>query len=91
LVSLAESDVSRTTKTKKNPERVHALLRSYARNVSTLATNENILRDISENDMSFSESLFYEYLKALQRLYVIEDVVSVDRNQPFRVRKKEPI
>ena len=74
LVSLAESDVSRTTKTQKNPERVHALLRSYARNVSTLATNENIMRDISENDMSFSESLYYEYLNALQRLYVIEDV-----------------
>ncbi|MEA5027264.1 MAG: AAA family ATPase, partial [Sphaerochaeta associata] len=74
LVSLAESDVSRTTKTQKNPERVRALLRSYARNVSTLATNKNILRNILENDMSFSESLFYEYLNALQRLYVIEDV-----------------
>lgn len=74
IVSLAESEVSRTSGSKKNPQRVMNLLRSYARNISTLATNESIIGDIQANDLSFSETTYYEYLNALQRLYIVEDV-----------------
>ncbi|WP_319757080.1 DUF4143 domain-containing protein [uncultured Sphaerochaeta sp.] len=74
IVSLAESEVSRTSGSKKNPQRVMNLLRSYARNISTLATNESIISDIQANDLSFSETTYYEYLNALQRLYIVEDV-----------------
>lgn len=74
IVSLAESEVSRTSGSKKNPQRVMNLLRSYARNISTLATNKSIIGDIQANDLSFSETTYYEYLNALQRLYIVEDV-----------------
>jgi hypothetical protein len=74
LVSLAESEVSRTSGSKKNPQRVFHLMRSYARNISTLASNESIIQDMQAQDISFSDSTFYEYLNALQRLYIIEDV-----------------
>ena len=49
------------------------MLRSYARNISTLATNTSLINDINANE-NLSESSFYEYLDALKRLYVLEDV-----------------
>ena len=74
LVSLAESELSRTVGSNKNPQRVYNLMRSYARNISTLATNESIIEDIRANDLTFSDSTFYDYINALQKLYIIEDV-----------------
>ena len=61
LVSLAESELSRTVGSNKNPQRVYNLMRSYARNISTLATNESIIEDIRANDLTFSDSTFYDY------------------------------
>ena len=48
-------------------------MRSYSRNISTLATNRAILRDINTN-YDMGETTFYEYVKALKKLYVIQDV-----------------
>lgn len=72
--SICESDASSVDGFEKNPNRVRAVLRSYSRNISTLATNKTILNDIEANDMQISEPTLYSYLNALNRLFVIEDI-----------------
>ena len=49
------------------------LLRSYARNISTTAANTSILRDIRANT-DIGETTFYEYVAALKKLFVIQDI-----------------
>lgn len=71
--NICESDISSIDKIERSPSKTRLLLRSYARNVSTLATNASLINDINA-DENMSESSFYEYLDALKRLYVIEDV-----------------
>ena len=74
VANICDSDASSVDGVKRSPERVKAVLRSYARNISTLATDKTILDDVSSNYMDISEPTLYSYLNALERLYVIEDV-----------------
>lgn len=71
--NICESDISSIDKIERSPSKTRLLLRSYARNISTLATNSSLINDINANE-NMSESSFYEYLDALKRLYVIEDI-----------------
>ena len=72
--AICETDAAKIDGVTKNPERLKALMRSYARNVSTLATNRTVLEDIRANDSQISETTLYSYLDALKRLFVIEEV-----------------
>jgi predicted AAA+ superfamily ATPase len=72
--SLINQDISRVDCIKKNPERVRQLLKSLSRNISTMATLRTIKNDIAENDMQISEKTISQYLNALRRIYVIEDL-----------------
>lgn len=72
--ALCESDVSRIDDSIKNPQRIRSILRSYARNISTLATKSTIRKDVIANDANISEATFFNYLNALERLFVIEDI-----------------
>jgi predicted AAA+ superfamily ATPase len=67
-------DVQRVDGIDRNPQRVRQLLRSYARNISTLATLSTILNDVKSNDTTFSEPTMYSYLNALRRIFLIEDI-----------------
>ncbi|MBO4372192.1 MAG: ATP-binding protein [Bacteroidales bacterium] len=67
-------DVHRVDNTEKNPERVRQLLRSYARNISTMASATTIMQDVRANDISITDKTLNNYLNALRRLFVIEDV-----------------
>ena len=74
IANICESDASTVDGVKRSPERVKAVLQSYARNISTLAADKTILEDVSSNYMDVSESTLFSYLNALERLYVIEDI-----------------
>lgn len=67
-------DVSRVDGIEKNPERVRLLLRSLARNISTLATNQTILGDMEATDTTMSDKTLAGYLNALRRIFVVEDL-----------------
>ncbi len=71
--NIIESDVSSIDGISRDPIKVRSLLRSYARNIGTTATNKTILRDINANT-NLSEAAFYDYVKALNRLFVIDDI-----------------
>lgn len=49
---IIRSDISKIDSKNKNPERVKNLMRSYARNQGTQASNELIRLDMISNDMS---------------------------------------
>ena len=72
--TICEIDVSTVDGVKKDPKRVRALLQSYARNISTLATNKMILKDMNANSTEIVESTFYVYINALNRVFVIDDI-----------------
>jgi uncharacterized protein len=72
--AICETDVSAVDGIKKDPRRVRALLQSYARNLSTLATNKTIMKDINANFVEIVESTYYVYVNALSRIFVIDDV-----------------
>lgn len=70
---LCREDISNLDNVKRDETASRLLLRSYSRNISTLATNRAILRDINTN-YDMGETTFYEYVKALKKLYVIQDI-----------------
>lgn len=67
-------DVSRVDNVEKNPERVRLLLRSLARNISTLANYQTIRNDIEATDITLSDKTLSSYINALRRIFVIEDL-----------------
>ncbi len=74
--AIINTDVSRVDGIEKNPVRVRALLRSLSRNISTLATIRTIHDDIAmgDTDESISEKTISQYLRALDRIFVTENL-----------------
>ncbi len=72
--SVINFDVSKVDGVEKNPDRVRTLLRSLARNISTLASNQTIQDDLEATDTTFSDKTIASYQNALRRIFVIEDV-----------------
>lgn len=67
-------DVQRVDDVEKNPERVRVLLRSLARNISTMTTLQTIKSDMEAMDFGISEKTLVNYITALRRIFVIEDL-----------------
>jgi len=74
--AVINADVSRVDGVEKNPARVRALMRSYARNIATMATIRTIRDDIAlgDADTSVSEKTISQYLTALDRIFVTENL-----------------
>lgn len=77
VASVCESDVSRVDGVRRNPKLANLILRSYARNVSTLAKTSSLLDDVTASEnISCSRTTFEDYVAALERLFVIQDVAA---------------
>ncbi len=74
--AVINADISRVDGVEKNPVRVRALMRSLARNISTMATIKTIRDDIAlgDGDTSLSEKTISQYLTALDRIFVTENL-----------------
>lgn len=73
LNNICQVDISRVDNVERDPALTLALLKSYARNISTLATKTNIRKDVlSVRDVSMPT--VDSYLKALEKLFVISDI-----------------
>ena len=71
---LVEADIRNLDGIERNPHRVRQVLRSLARNISTLTTANTILADVRANDITINERTLDNYLNAMRRLFVVEDV-----------------
>lgn len=72
--AVIELDLQRVDGVARNPHRVRQLLLSYARNISTMASATTILADVQANDVTFSDTTMYNYINALRRIFLIEDI-----------------
>jgi predicted AAA+ superfamily ATPase len=72
--SICISDISRVDNIQRDPDLMRLILRTYARNISTLALKSTMLKDVKSNFESCSDTTLDSYLLALKRLFVIEDV-----------------
>ena len=71
---ICEDDISRVDGRKRNPMLTRLILRSYGRNLCTLAKKTMMLADVAVEMESTAMSTFDDYLMALERLFVIEDI-----------------
>ncbi len=68
-----KTDISNIDSTTRNPEIAKLILRSYTRNLCTLADNRIIIGDVNANH-PISETTYYDYIGALKKLYIIDDL-----------------
>ena len=71
---IAEIDISRVSEKRRDPLRVMRLLQSFARNISTEASLSSLAKDIGGSDTKINDETVSEYLEALERLMVVEQL-----------------
>lgn len=73
--TVCRDDISRVDGIKRDERITRAILRSYARNISTLAKNTSLLSDVTASgEVSLVMSTFEDYVTSLKRLFVIENI-----------------
>jgi len=78
---VVKSDINRADGVYKNPERVKKLMRSYARIQGGQVPNTLIRDDIASNDAaSISEDTVVNYINALKKIFVVEDMPAWNPN-----------
>jgi uncharacterized protein len=71
--TVCKVDISTIDNLNRDANLAKLILRAYARNISTLAKKKEIYKDVNAN-MECSEYTFNDYVSALAKLYVIEDI-----------------
>ena len=73
--TVCRDDISRVDGIKRDERITRAILRSYARNISTLVKNTSLLSDVTASgEVSLVMSTFEDYVTSLKRLFVIENI-----------------
>lgn len=77
---LCNSDISKVDGVKRNSQLARTILRSYARQVSTIDSDSAMYKDIKANYADVSDTTIINYLKVLKRLYIIEEIEAWNPN-----------
>lgn len=73
--TVCREDISRVDGIQRDERIARLILRSYARNISTLAKNTSLVTDVTASgEVSVSMSAFEEYVTSLKRLFVISNI-----------------
>jgi len=88
LESIIGRDMDEVDGIIKDKEKVRKIVKSYARNISTLAAHSTIYKDQSY-DVVVNPKTFDTYMNSLKRLYIVEDVLPWSQNirSSARLRK----
>lgn len=78
--AVTEVDISRVDRVKRSPRTAKMLLRSYARMSATQGTLASMRADLIAGGTEIGETAFLEYVEALRKLFVIEDMVAWNPN-----------
>lgn len=71
--AVVNSDISRVDNIERNPERAKRLLRAYARSIGTQTKLISLSDDVNEDNKLGTNPTIYNYINALQKIFVIED------------------
>lgn len=74
LEGVLNEDISRIDNVKRDPVLTEAILRSYSRNLSTLAKKTSMIKDVVAIMETCSQNTFDDYVSALTKLFVIQDI-----------------
>ena len=66
-------DINKISNIKRNPQIAQAILRSYSKNICTLAETKTIYGDVAAN-YDISEPTYYSYIEDLNKLFIIDDI-----------------
>lgn len=73
--TVCKEDISRVDGVSRDEKLTRMILRSYARNISTLAKKTTLLADVSASEeIECSVNTFTSYVNALEKLFVIQDI-----------------
>ena len=79
--AIVNSDISRVDNITRNPERAKNLMRSYARNIGSQASNETLKNDMINNDsFSLDTDTVNSYINALKKIFVVEEAPAWNPN-----------
>lgn len=72
--AVVNSDISKVDNVNRNSERAKNLMRSYARNIGSQASNETLRNDMINNDsFSLDTDTVLSYVNALKKIFVVEE------------------
>lgn len=75
IQSVCKEDISRVDGVQRNEKLTMQILRSYARNISTMAKTTSILADVTAGEkFDCTRPTIYDYMSALEKLFVIQDI-----------------
>ena len=78
---IINNDIDKIDGIKRDKNKFKALLRSLARNESTLAGNKTLINDLNYYDKnSIDEKTLIDYLSILERIFIIENQEAFDPN-----------
>lgn len=81
VTAVEQRDVRQSDGVERDPARVHRLMRSYSRHQGSQATNASIRNDLIENEgETFDTDTVASYIRALKRIFVIEDIEAWNPN-----------
>ena len=87
IESIIDNDLEKLDGVKREKNKIRALLKSLARNESTLATNNVLKNDILEfENQTISENIIPTYLDMFERIFLIENQPAFDPNYRSRNR-----
>lgn len=74
LDNIIHKDVNSVDDVNKDPKKMKYLLKSLARNISSIVNISTLKEDVMEHSGEISEKTIASYLNSLERLYVIQEV-----------------
>lgn len=74
--SIINTEISTADGIERDSEKVYQVLRSYSRHISTQVTIKTITSDVTKNFDSINRNTVGEYLEALRKIFVVEDLKS---------------
>jgi len=87
IKNIIEEDIRRVDGIQRNTRKLMLLLRSIARNESTVVSNQTLLRDMKEDTGdSINVDTVSDYLNALDRLFILEDQLAFTPNIRSSIR-----
>ena len=77
---LCESDISKVDNKERNPRLARNILRCYARQISTINSDKALYQDIISNYSEVTERTIMDYIHALERLHIIDEIEAWNPN-----------
>lgn len=77
---LCDSDISNIDKVKRDPILARNILKCYARQDSTIDSDQALYDDIKSNAFDISETTIKSYINIFKRLYIIEEIEAWNPN-----------